>query len=584
MATGVSKSMNRRRFLKVSGGGVAALAAGSTLFKMSDGLAQARVQSLRFTITDALKDMVTHEDPALNPKANVAQNYFWMFKEATLPPQVPGPLVFALEGDSIGITVTNGLDEPHEFAIPGIGFTTRPIAPGATFTGVIHVPAVSAGTYLYYDTLNAPVNRVMGLHGAFAVMPNPATGTPYNAADPAGPHPNVVKLFADLGAQPWFPGLAWDGSAVNPDPLPDTPPFRQYVWLLQEASPTLFADVGRFPPGRDFPAAVFVDRFLNNSFVPGDVNGPPAVRGDTPQFFTVSGQSGHFSHNHAFLNLFVRIGEPAIVRVLNAGLWNHCIHLHANHYYVLKLRNEQTGTSEFNPVGELDPAKVPGIEDNQIWVDTFSVRPLDVFEMLVPTIRPDDVPNALGIGRADLSDPLPVVRTPIEEFGSVVVNGELEAGPTPAGVSTWPPVQELHMFIPKVGTTLGPLLDAAGNVIADETPVHVRLSPQCFPMHDHSEPTQAPQGGNYNQGMIAGMFFIGDRNADGHLDAQASAVGDIIVAPGGSITFPDAPLRFHDPNFAQGDAAANERAVYGPDSNLSPQPPDGPQPPFEENM
>ena len=55
----------------------------------------------------------------------------------------------------------NALDENHELAIPGIGFTTGPIAPGATFTGTIVVPAISAGTYLYFDTLNAPVNRVM---------------------------------------------------------------------------------------------------------------------------------------------------------------------------------------------------------------------------------------------------------------------------------------------------------------------------------------------------------------------------------------------------------------------------------------
>ena len=140
------------------------------------------------------------------------------------------------------------------------------------------------------------------------------------------------------------------------------------------------------------------------------------------------------------------------------------------------------------------------------------------------------------------------------------------------------------MFIPKVGTTLGPLLDAAGNVIVEETPVRERLSPQCFPMHDHSEPSQTAQGGNYNQGMIAGMFFIGDRNADARLNTRAASVGDIIVAPGGSITFPDAPVRFSDPNFVQGDTAANQRAVYGPDPNRSLQPPDGPQPPFVENM
>src|ERR671933_780698 len=87
--------INRRQFLKASGGGMAVLAAGSTLVKLGSGLAQVRVQSLSFTITDALKNMVTHQDPGLNPQANVAQNYFWLFKEATVPAPVPGPLIFA---------------------------------------------------------------------------------------------------------------------------------------------------------------------------------------------------------------------------------------------------------------------------------------------------------------------------------------------------------------------------------------------------------------------------------------------------------------------------------------------------------
>jgi FtsP/CotA-like multicopper oxidase with cupredoxin domain len=145
----------------------------------------------------------------------------------------PGPIIFALEGDVIPLVVRNDLPQDHEFAIPGIGFTTGPIAPGATFNGVINVPAVSAGTYLYFDTLNAPVNRVMGLHGAFIVMPNPATGTPYNAADLAGA-PHVTRLFRDLGNDggnsPWFPGLRWDETGANGRRFfPDTPAFRQVV-------------------------------------------------------------------------------------------------------------------------------------------------------------------------------------------------------------------------------------------------------------------------------------------------------------------------------------------------------------------
>ena len=41
------------------------------------------------------------------------------------------------------------------------------------------------------------------------------------------------------------------------------------------------------------------------------------------------------------------------------------------------------------------------------------------------------------------------------------------------------------------------------------------VSPVCFPMHDHSEPSQVAQGGNYNCGLISGIDFIGDRNTPG---------------------------------------------------------------------
>jgi hypothetical protein len=71
-------------------------------------------------------------------------------------------------------------------------------------------------------------------------------------------------------------------------------------------------------------------------------------------------------------------------------------------------------------------------------------------------------------------------------------------------------------------------------------------------MHDHSEPTQTAQGGNYTLGMISGLNFIGDRNRDGKL-------------PGGVITFGHAP------------------EIFGPDHTVSVQPPAGPEPPFPEH-
>ena len=59
---------------------------------------------------------------------------------------------------------------------PSRGWESPPVPSPPAKPGPSPLPAGQAGTYLYYDDLNAPVNRVMGLHGAFIVMPAAACG------------------------------------------------------------------------------------------------------------------------------------------------------------------------------------------------------------------------------------------------------------------------------------------------------------------------------------------------------------------------------------------------------------------------
>lgn len=146
--------------------------------------------------------------------------------------------------------------------------------------------------------------------------------------------------------------------------------------------------------------------------------------------------------------------------------------MHGNHFYVLAANGL--------------------IQSNLLLVGTFNVEPMDFQDWLVPYHRPPYVPNSRGIG---MPDPPLVTLT---------------------GGRTWPPNQELSTFIPPAGTqTLG-LIDLA-----------VRLSPLSYPMHDHSEPSQTSQGGNYNMGMISGFNITGDR-----------------TLPGGVVSFPHQPLVF----------------------------------------
>ena len=74
------------------------------------------------------------------------------------------------EGDPITVSVTNNDVAPHGFAIPGIpAAMIAMIEPGST--GTVTFVAPGGGSYLYVDPYKAPLNRVLGLHGAFIVEP-----------------------------------------------------------------------------------------------------------------------------------------------------------------------------------------------------------------------------------------------------------------------------------------------------------------------------------------------------------------------------------------------------------------------------
>jgi len=480
--------MERRDFIKYATGASAALMLGTKLPWLGAKPAQAdHIARLDITITDCIKEMATFNALSVIAGPGNGECYFWIYKMTAtlgdgrvidLPADCPGPTLFATTGDIISLRITNALDEPHSLVIRGM-FNSGPIPPDGVPRDFIFA-AGAPGTYLYFDSLNAPVNRVMGLHGAFVVMPAaPAAGqkwTPY-----ANPTPQVQQLFNDLGAAAHFPGLAWEQANAPTQ----TPPFRQYIWLLSQASPLLFRDVGSLPAGQIFPAAEFVRRFTRDAF--GRNSHDLTVASDIPQYFTSMGQSGHFSHNNPVVTPMARVGEPCVLRVLNAGLMTHSMHIHANHFYLLSVDGVVMGA----PVPANATLTRPGV----IWVDTFQANqfgaPSSRYDILMLFQRPPDVHNVRGIGLADA--PLPTAN----------------------GATTWPPVEEFDL--------------AFGNTIP------VRLSPLCYPAHDHSEPSQTSQGGNYNCGVIGGQYFIGDLN----ITLPRFNVNDRFAAPGSN---PDMPL------------------------------------------
>jgi hypothetical protein len=463
-------NMKRRDFLKLSAAGVATIALSTKIPGIGALEAYAADQSLEITITDGLKEMVTHNE------INTALCYYWMYKMKAngqdVPLDCPGPTIVALKGDSIFLSIKNDLDEPHAFCIPGI-FDSGPIAPGQTYTRTL--TASVSGAHLYYDNLNQPVNRVMGLHGALVVRPTAAAGlgnklTPYD-----NPTPHVQGLYNAFGSSCW-PGLAWDEAGSGNPPAPDEnpfqsgnsycPPCRSYVWLTHQASPKLFAEVGDYPQGADYPAQQFVDKFLRSPF--------SATRGTyNPEYFTINGQSGFFSHFSPQITPMGRVGEPVVVHILNAGLWTHSMHMHANHFFITSINGAP------NP--------------NPIWVDVYSVLPMDRIDYTIPFMRPPSVPSQSADGMP--SAPL------------LTQNGH----------PCWPPAEEFEVHMPPLGTTAF----AHDGV----TPVEMgqRMSPLCYPMHDHCEPSQTAQGGNYNCGLISGIYILGDRTTPGQMNFPMDA-------------------------------------------------------------
>jgi hypothetical protein len=369
--------MTRRDFIKYSSCGLVAIAVGTADFPMLfNSRAFAAGQSVDLTMEGALVEMIDQ-----------TQVFHWLYSSPVTGPSFPGPVMYAVTGDEITINLTNNLTEPHAFQIVSTEIKSGPIPPGGNST--ITFTAPPAGTYLYLDPMNAPVNRVLGLHGLLVVLPY-SGNTPYST-----PTTPVQKLFNDLGKSDFFPGEAW---------VPD----HSRIWLFSSIDPRFNERAQR---GEAINPMQFTAMFL-------------------PRYFTINGKSGAFAAHADDVRPRGRIGQPHLIRMVNAGMAAHSPHLHANHFYVL---------SHNNKVG-----------DNVILVDSFTVAPLDRIDMLIPFIRPPDIP---GDVRIPLRDLIP------NELALVLI--------TPQSPLTWP-------------------------------------------MHCHMEMSQTAAGGNYPQGLVTHFEITGD--------------------------------------------------------------------------
>lgn len=332
--------VNRREFIRYAVVGVAGLAGGMAVSRYVPALRTTRYGTRRrLGITEALVEMVD--------KKSV---YHWAFEdldELNPMPRMPGPLIQAIEGEEITLSVTNGLSNVHGFRIPGIPGEIGAgivIAPGETMD--IEFAAPAGGSYMYFDHLDAPVNRVLGLHGPMVVLPR-IGDTPYS-----NPTPAVQQLFDDLGTTEHFPGEPWK-------------PERSRIWLFSTADPAFNAMAQR---SERINPIKFTDAYV-------------------PRYFTINGESGAFaSHNH-HTTPEGRIGQPHLIRIMDAGMTADSPHIHGNHVYLLA-RRDAFGNNV--------------IPENIFLVDTFTDEVSQCMDWLLPFIRPPDIPGDRTVPLRDL--------------------------------------------------------------------------------------------------------------------------------------------------------------------------------------
>lgn len=279
---------------------------------------------------------------------------------------LPHAVLRVKEGDTVEIRITNNDTDvrnriPHAFAITGIPqASTGPIPPGETRT--VRFTAPRGGSYLYHDPTNAPLNRVLGLYGAFVVAPlegRTPTGspTPYSRDSQSA---EVRALFNALGRTTRFKGNQWVSGDHDPEHE------RDKVWVVAEVDPELNARVEAGEP----------------------VLGSSVVGSFVPRYFHINAISGFDTADHAELPPEKRAagkaiepegceGQPTLLRTINAGLCTHAMHIHGNGVFDLTRQMGDTVACNTN------------IFENDTWL----LPPMGRKDMLLPFEKPPDIPD-----------------------------------------------------------------------------------------------------------------------------------------------------------------------------------------------
>ncbi len=254
--------MKRRQFLKYSSAGILSTFGAAGLLNWTPRSHAAELTGTLYITSGTIK------------QSDGTPVYSRGFSSSADSLEVPGPSFIVQQDDMVSLTIHNTLNTPHSFSIHGLLRPTD-IPPGTSKT--IRFTASSPGSYLYLDNSLPPYNRLLGLHGGFAVMPK-------NSSD---------ELYTG------------------------SPRFKQQLfWILNEIDPSWNARLqnGSIPDSR------FTPRHFT-------VNGLSLRPPGAPGYGDPAQDAGYDKRS----KLEGAVGDRTLVRILNAGLCIHSLHWHGNH-------------------------------------------------------------------------------------------------------------------------------------------------------------------------------------------------------------------------------------------------------------
>ena len=248
--------------------------------------------------------------------------------------QIPGPTLIVTEGQTVTVTLTNGLPAAagntsilfpgfHVTATGGVpGILAKEAAPGGTVTYTF--TASSPGTRSYYSGTQGDLQVEMGLYGAIIVLPanTPSNCSPVSSFLPA-------HYVAAGNSQETDFRLA--AAAYNhPKACYD----REYLFQFSEMD----ADIHREALAQLTARAGCTAGAAGCSLL---VPTEPYV----PDYFMINGRSmpddmdanyaTQYPHQPYNGNPHMHPGEQILLRVVGQGRWQHPFHEHGNHVRVL---------------------------------------------------------------------------------------------------------------------------------------------------------------------------------------------------------------------------------------------------------